>query len=116
MDAGVNLLYTSTWYNFNISPAVDLGGVPEACTLYGPLCMNIDVVEESAYLPPMPIGTPLVLHPVGAYNATQWMQFITYRPAVVMVMEDGKVELIRRREELQDVIGPEVIPEQLKRG
>ena len=114
VDAGVNYLYTGTWYNFNISPAVDLAGVPEACTVYGPLCMNIDVVSESAYLPPMPVGTPLVIHPVGAYNVTQWMQFITYRPAVVMVMEDGTTELIRRKEELNDVIGPEVIPERLK--
>lgn len=114
LDAGVNMLYTGTWYNYNITPAVDLGGVPEACTLYGPLCMNIDVVAESAYLPPMPVGTPLVMAPVGAYNVTQWMQFITFRPAVVMVMEDGTTELIRRKEVLEDVTGPEIVPEQLK--
>ena len=113
LDAGVNLLYTSTWYNYNIAPAVDLAGSPEACTLYGPLCMNIDVVAESAYLPPLPENTPLVVWPVGAYNVTQWMQFITYRPPVVMVMEDGTSELIRRREVLEDVNGPEIVPERL---
>ncbi len=114
LDAGVNLLYTGTWYNYNITPAVDLGGTPEACTLYGPLCMNIDVVAESAYLPPMPVGTPLVMAPVGAYNVTQWMQFITFRPPVVMVMEDGTTELIRRKEVLEDITGPEIVPERLK--
>jgi len=114
LDAGVNMLYTGTWYNYNIAPAVDTGGVPEACTLYGPLCMNIDVVAESAYLPPLPEKTPLVLWPVGAYNVTQWMQFITYRPAVIMVMEDGTTEVIRRKEVLEDVTGPEVIPEKLR--
>lgn len=114
LDAGVNMLYTGTWYNYNIAPAVDTGGVPEACTLYGPLCMNIDVVAESTYLPPLPVDTPLVMWPVGAYNVTQWMQFITYRPAVIMIMEDGTTEIIRRKEVLQDVTGPEVIPEKLK--
>ncbi len=114
LDAGVNMLYTGSWYNFNIAPAVDTGGVPEACTLFGPLCMNIDVVADSAYLPPLPMNTPLVMWPVGAYNVTQWMQFITYRPAVVMVMEDGSTELIRRKEVLEDVTGPEIVPEKVR--
>ncbi|MGM0443129.1 MAG: alanine racemase [Fibrobacterota bacterium] len=115
VDAGINNLYTGNWYNFDITPARDVDGIPESATIYGPLCMNIDVVAESVYLPPLSVGTPLVIAPVGAYNVTQWMQFITYRPAVVMVMEDGTTELIRRRERLEDVTGPEVVPERLKK-
>ena len=114
LDAGVNYLYTSSWYNFNVTPAVRLDASPESCTLYGPLCMNIDVVEESVALPPLPIGTPLVISPVGAYNVTQWMQFIMYRPNVVMIMEDGSVEIIRRKEKLEDIVGCESIPDKLK--
>ena len=76
--------------------------------------MNIDVVVESAFLPPLPRGTRLILSPMGAYNVTQWMQFIRYRPAVAMIMEDGSTEEIRREENLDDVIGPERIPEKLK--
>ncbi len=113
IDAGVNLLYTGTWYNFNIKPAKSLSGIPESVMLYGPLCMNIDIISESVYLPPLPIGTPLVISPIGAYNITQWMQFITYRPAIAMVMEDGSTELIRRKEKLEDISGPEVVPERL---
>jgi diaminopimelate decarboxylase len=114
IDAGINSLYTSTWYNFNIQPDRQLNGVPEQCVLYGPLCMNIDVVSESVYLPPMPIGTRIVISPVGAYNVTQWMQFITYRPAVVMIMNNGTAECIRRRETLEDIIHCENIPDSLK--
>jgi len=33
------------------------------------------------------LGDLLVFHPVGAYNVTQSMQFITYRPRVVLVTE-----------------------------
>ncbi len=56
--------------------------------LYGPLCMAIDVVRYNVDLPPLNVGDVLALHPVGAYNVTQSMQFITYRPAVVLI--DGK--------------------------
>ena len=114
VDSGINLLYTSTWYNFNIQPDRQLSGVPEQCRIYGCLCMNIDVIAESVYLPPLPKNSRLVISPVGAYNTTQWMQFITYRPAVVMIMEDGSSEVIRRSEKLEDVTHCEIIPEKLK--
>lgn len=114
LDAGVNLLYTAYWYNFNVKPGIQIESPAEDSVLYGPLCMNIDVIRESCYLPPLPVGSPLVLYPVGAYSVTQWMQFIEYRPACVLVTEDGRVEVIRRRENLSDVIGPEILPERLR--
>jgi diaminopimelate decarboxylase len=111
VDTGINQLYTSTWYTYSIQPDRQLTGVPEICRLFGSLCMNIDVIADSVYLPPLPIGSHLVMHPVGAYNTSQWMQFITYRPAIVMVTEAGGVVRIRRRETLEDVVRCEVIPE-----
>ena len=48
---------------------------------------------------------------VGAYNVTQWMQFITLRPAVVMIGEGAKVATIRRAEQLSDFTGIEETPE-----
>jgi len=115
VDAGINLLYTTAWYNHSIQPDRQLSGIPEACRIYGPLCMNIDMISESVYLPPMPVGSRIVISPVGAYNISQWMQFITYRPAVVMIMADGTVELIRKAETLEDVIGCERIPEKYRK-
>ena len=50
------------------------------------------------------------MHPVGAYNMTQSMQFIAYRPAVVLIDAARRVHLIRRREALEDVQGPEQVP------
>ncbi len=114
LDAGVNLLFTSFWYHFRVEVEREVPGPPEPCVLYGPLCMNIDVVEESAVLPPLPRGTRLILSPVGAYNVTQWMQFITYRPRVVLVTEDGRAEVIREAETLEDIVAKERIPEHLR--
>jgi diaminopimelate decarboxylase len=76
--------------------------------------MNIDVVREEVSLPAMDVGDRLVLHPVGAYNLTQSMQFIAYRPAVVMITLDGSVEVIRERETLEDVERAERLPPRLR--
>jgi len=50
---------------------------------------------------------------VGAYTFTQSMQFIHLRPACVLISEQGGVELIRRKETLEDLINPEIVPERL---
>ncbi len=113
VDAGVNLLFTSFWYNFNIEVEKPIEGSPEPAVIFGPLCMNIDVVAEHAYLPPLPRGTRLIISPVGAYNVTQWMQFICYRPRVVLITPEGKVELIREGECLEDILARERLPEHL---
>ena len=114
VDAGVNLLYTSTWYDYRVQVDREVPGAYENATVYGPLCMNIDVVLENTPLPPLSRGDRLILSPMGAYNVTQWMQFIRYRPAVVMIMGNGDPEVIRRAERLSDITALESIPESLK--
>ena len=113
-DAGVNLLFTAFWYKFNIEIDREVYGVNEPSVLYGPLCMNIDVIDDGILLPPLERGTRLIFSPVGAYNNTQWMQFIEYRPNVVMIMEDGTVEIVREREDLTDIERRERLPDKLR--
>lgn len=112
-DAGLNDLFTSFWYKFTVELDREVQGMNEPAMVNGPLCMNIDVVDEGTLLPPLRRGTRLILSPVGAYNTTQWMQFIEYRPAVALIGEDGSAELIREREELDDVERRERLPARL---
>ncbi|NPB04859.1 MAG: diaminopimelate decarboxylase [Aquificae bacterium] len=114
LDAGVNILFTAFWYNFKVEVDRPVSGAPEPSVLYGPLCMNIDVINDLEYLPPLPRGTRLILSPVGAYNVTQWMQFIRYRPNVVLIDTEGKVHLIREAENIEDVERRERLPEHLR--
>jgi diaminopimelate decarboxylase len=114
VDAGVNIMFTSFWYKHKISPAQQSSVHTEDAVIYGPLCMNIDVIREGIILPTLKQGDSLVLHHVGAYNMTQWMQFITLRPNVVLVMSDGSVELIRKAESLEYVMDRELLPERSK--
>jgi len=110
IDAGVNLMFTSFWYKHKISPAQPASVHSEDAVIYGPLCMNIDVIRDGIMLPTLKPGDRLVVHSVGAYNMTQWMQFITLRPNVVMIMEGGTVELIRKAETLDTLMQQEILP------
>jgi len=103
LDAGVNLLYTSTWYKYNIELDREVSGIMEPSILFGPLCMNIDIVEEAIMLPRIKRFQNMILSPVGAYNITQSMQFIQYRPACVLIEENSKIKILRRSENLDDL-------------
>ncbi|RLD47444.1 MAG: diaminopimelate decarboxylase [Bacteroidetes bacterium] len=114
LDIGVNILFTSFWYEHKITPAQEFSHHVEDTTIYGPLCMNIDVIRENVSMPPLNTGDNVVIHRVGAYNMTQWMQFITLRPKVLMITEKGDVEIIRKSESLESINDYEVVPSHLK--
>lgn len=115
IDVGVNILFTSYWYDHKISPAQDFTQFSEITTLYGPLCMNIDVVRDNALLPLLNKGDQFVIHHVGAYNMTQWMQFITLRPKVVLIDTEGQVHVVRKSESMETFSQQENKPEHLKK-
>jgi len=114
-DAGINLLYTAFWYKYDLAIDRNVQGPNVPSIVYGPMCMNIDVIEEGTMLPPLEAGMRLILSPVGAYNVTQWMQFIEYRPNVVLIGEDGNVDVIREAEDLSDITRRERVPDRLRK-
>ncbi len=113
IDVGVNILFTSFWYNHKISPAQEFSPFKENMEIFGPLCMNIDVIRDSVMLPPLNKGDHVVIHNVGAYNMTQWMQFITLRPRVALIDTKGKPHLIREIESLDYINQLEQVPAHL---
>jgi diaminopimelate decarboxylase len=114
IDAGVNILFTAFWYKHKIIPAQPTSQFTENSSIYGPLCMNIDCIREEILFPSVKVGDNLVIYNVGAYNMTQWMQFITYRPTVVMIKQSGEVEVIRKSESINTIDDLEIIPTELK--
>lgn len=114
IDAGVNLLFTSFWYQHPVTPAQGFSQYREENTIYGPLCMNIDCIRENINLPLLKTGEHLVIHYTGAYNVTQWMQFITLRPKVVLIDPQGTTHIIRENEELSSISALENVPVHLK--
>jgi len=113
LDFGVNLLFTSFWYDYAIHPAQEMSGTTEDAVVYGPLCMNIDQIRDQMQLPLLQKDDRVVVTRVGAYNMTQWLQFITYRPNVVLIGMDGRPHLIRRAETLDALTQHELTPDHL---
>jgi diaminopimelate decarboxylase len=114
IDVGVNLLFTSFWYEHEIYPVAETSQHTEDTTIYGPLCMNIDVIRPAVQFPLLQKGDQLVIPRVGAYNMSQWLQFITLRPNVVLIDVDSKTHIIRNKEEDEQFRQIEKVPGHLK--
>ena len=110
IDIGVNNLFTSFWYEHHIVPSRIKQRDTEDTTIYGPLCMNIDVIRAAVQFPVLEKGDQVVIKRVGAYNMTQWMQFITYRPKVVMIDLQGNTHVIRENETHETMNSMDRIP------
>jgi diaminopimelate decarboxylase len=110
IDIGVNMLFTSFWYEHNIVPAEEHQPDTEDTTSYGPLCMNIDVIRGAVQFPLLEKGDRVVISRIGAYNMSQWMQFITYRPRIVMINTEGKAEIIRENEDHTSMNAQDRVP------
>ena len=59
------------------------------------------------------LGDRFIIKRVGAYTMTQWMQFITYRPNIVMIDESGNVHVVRKAENKEVFRIQEEIPSHL---
>jgi diaminopimelate decarboxylase len=114
IDTGVNLMFTAFWYDHEIYPVHESSYQSEPTTIYGPLCMNIDVVRKNIDFPMLNKGDHFVIKRVGAYTMTQWMQFITYRPNIVLIDEQEKVHLIRKQEDKNVFRRQELVPDYLQ--
>jgi diaminopimelate decarboxylase len=112
-DVGVNLLFTALWYDHRIYPVNNHSGLMEETTIYGPLCMNIDILRPSLMFPVLKHGDRFVITRTGAYNNTQWLQFITARPNVILIGMNREVDLIRKAETIDYISANELIPKHL---
>jgi diaminopimelate decarboxylase len=72
-------------------------------------------VRETVNLPLLNRGDHVVVHKVGAYNMTQWMQFIAMRPNIVLIDTNNNTHVIRKAETLEYLEQPEQMPEHLKK-
>ena len=113
IDIGINNLFTSFWYEHHIVPSRIKQRDTEDTTIYGPLCMNIDVIRAAVQFPLLEKGDQVVIKRVGAYNMTQWLQFITYRPKVVMIDLQGKTHIIRQNENHETMNALDKVPDHL---
>ena len=77
-------------------------------TLAGKYCESGDVLIKDAPLPEPRSGDLVALPASGAYNLAMSRNYNwAYRPAVVVV-NDGRARLVRRRETIEDLLAAEL--------
>ena len=121
-DAGFNILLSMETYKW-FYQIVHAGRAGEAHNfpykLAGPLCDGGDVyfdIEEEGRLPDyrnlpenINAGEILALLNCGAYSIAQMFQYNgRFLPAVVLIKESGKVELIRKRDTFEDLVNNDI--------
>ena len=103
IDAGVNIIPSSYYRKHSIELISDSKEKPIITDIYGPLCMQVDLIDSGIYLPKATVGNILKIGTCGAYELSHSIQFIRTRPAVVAIEKSG-IDLIRRKENPEDVI------------
>ncbi len=74
----------------------------------GPICESSDFLGRGRALPPLERGDLLAILDAGAYGMAMASHYNSHpRAAEAWIAEDGKVEVIRRRETIDDVIAVE---------
>jgi diaminopimelate decarboxylase len=123
LDAGFNNLARPILYGAYHPMAIVPNGSQQAerpmhdVVVGGPLCESGDIFtqEEGGFvrarsLPAAEVGEYLVIECAGAYGAVMGSNYNSKPLAAEVLVRDGQAHLIRRRQTLDDLIGPESIP------
>ena len=73
-------------------------------TLAGPLCFAGDVLGHGIQLPKLREGDWVAIRDTGAYTLSMWSRHCNRAIPTVLGFEDGKVSLIRRSENDDDIV------------
>jgi diaminopimelate decarboxylase len=109
-DAAMNDLIRPALYqaHHEIVPVRPRAGRARAVDVVGPVCESGDFFARDRKLQPVEPGDLVVVLDAGAYGMAQSSNYNTrMRPAEVLV-EGAKARLIRRRETIADLLGPEM--------
>ncbi|MCX8130195.1 MAG: diaminopimelate decarboxylase [Clostridia bacterium] len=104
-------LYQSP-YDAVLANKPDAGKV-EKVTIAGKCCESGDILIKDIFMPEIKVGDIVAVLATGAYNYSMSSNYnrIT-RPPVVLV-KDGKARLIIKREDYEDIVRNDVLPEDL---
>jgi diaminopimelate decarboxylase len=114
VDAAMNDLARPALYDsFHAIDAVEEGAATFTADVVGPICETGDFFARGREVPAVPPGGLVAIRSAGAYGFSMASNYNT-RPRAAEVLVDGaRFDVIRRRETLDDLIGPESIPSSL---
>ncbi len=117
IDASTNLLfpYFEDRY-FEIIVVNKAGLKPEGFTHFcGPLCFSGDVIRRNCKVPDIEEGDVVAILNVGAYCQAAASTFNAYPRPPTLLIGAGGVDVIQRRETLEDIKNRDIMPERLQK-
>jgi len=109
-DAAMNDLIRPALYqaHHEIVPVRRRAGRPRTVDVVGPVCETGDFFARDRKLGPVEPGDLVALLDAGAYGMAQSSNYNTRPRAAEVLVEGAKARLIRRRETMADLLGPEI--------
>jgi diaminopimelate decarboxylase len=110
-DAAMNDLIRPALYqaHHEIVPVRPRAGKAQVVDVVGPVCESGDFFARDRKLPPVKPGDLVALLDAGAYGMAQSSNYNTRPRAAEVLVEGAKARLIRRRETMSDLLGPEMV-------
>ncbi len=116
VDVGLNLLIRPAMYDAYheviVANKADLDGA-ETYDIVGPICESGDIVAKDRKLPLIEPGDVVAVLDVGAYGFSMSSQYNGRCRCAEVLVCDGRVDLIRRREDYGDLIAKQAVPARL---
>ena len=108
-DAAMNDLIRPALYQayHEIVPVRLRTGKPRIVDVVGPVCETGDFFARDRQLAPVAPGDLVAILDAGAYGMTQSSNYNTRLRAAEVLVEGANARLIRRRETMADLLGPE---------
>ena len=109
-DAAMNDLIRPALYqaHHEIVPVRRRPGRERVVDVVGPVCETGDFFARDRKLAPVEAGDLVALLDAGAYGMAQSSNYNTRPRAAEVLVEGAKARLIRRRETMADLLGPEI--------
>ena len=107
VDAGFNTLVRPTMYGsyHHVVVANKLNSSDEeTCDVVGPICESGDVLAKDRRLPKIQEGDLLAVLNTGAYGFSMSSQYNARPRAAEVLVEKGRVTVVREREQLDDLM------------
>jgi diaminopimelate decarboxylase len=110
-DAAMNDLIRPALYqaHHEIVPVRPRAGKKSEVDVVGPVCESGDFFARDRKLAPVKAGDLVALLDAGAYGMAQSSNYNTRPRAAEVLVEGAKARLIRRRETMADLLGPEMV-------
>ncbi|MCX9084617.1 MAG: diaminopimelate decarboxylase [Candidatus Methanoperedens sp.] len=116
VDAGFNLLVRPTMYDsyhYAVVANKAASFAQETYTIVGPICETGDIFAKDRLLPHIEKGDIIALLDAGAYGFSMSSQYNGRPRCAEVLVNDGKADIIRTREDIQDLMGRQVLPSRL---